>query len=103
MVKIMQCEVNLYPGKIRKVYTEAIDDMRTTLAQYFASLRKKGNLRPITPSIAARMFLGMFFSYFRTIEIMEGGDITKRGQMDRHVREFVDIFVNGTVTTRSSS
>ncbi len=98
MIKIMHSEINLYPEKIRKVYTTTIEDMRITLAQYFASLRKQGTLRQVSPSIAARMFLGMFFSYFRAEEIMQGKDITKNGQMERHVRGFVDIFVHGTLS-----
>lgn len=102
MVKIMHREITLYPEKVRKVYNESIDDMRTMLAEYFASLRKKGVLRRITPPIAARMFLGMFFSYFRSEEIMQGREITK-SQMDRHVREFVDIFVHGSLNTRDQS
>ena len=97
MVRIMHSEVNLYPEQIRKVYTNTIDDIRTTLARYFASLRKKGVLRRVSPDIAAGMFLGMFFSYFRAEEIMHGRDITKNRAMERHVREFVDIFIHGTL------
>lgn len=97
MVKIISSEVNLYPEKIRKVYNNTIDDIRTTLAHYFASLRKKGVLRQASPSIAARMFFGMLFSYFRAEEIMQGRDITKNRRMEKHVREFVDIFIHGTL------
>jgi hypothetical protein len=39
----------------------------------------------------------MFFSYFRAEEIMQGRDITKNRQMEKHVREFVDIFIHGTL------
>jgi AcrR family transcriptional regulator len=97
MVKIISSEINRYPEKIRKVYNNAIDDIRSTLARYFASLRKSGALRQVSPEIAARMFLGMFFSYFRAEEIMQGRDITKNRQMEKHVREFVDIFIHGTL------
>lgn len=102
MVMIMHAEINRYPDKIRTVYYGAIDEMRKTLAQYFFSLKKRGKFRKVNPDIAASMFLGMFFSYFRTEEIMLGRDITKKGHMDRQVRELVDIFIHGTLARRDS-
>lgn len=99
-IKIMFSEVNLYPGKIRKVYNNTIDGTRATLADYFLSLRKKGTLRKVSPEASARTFLSMLVSYFRSEEIMRGLDITKKGKMDREVREIVDIFVHGTLKER---
>lgn len=97
MVKIMLSEMNLYPEKIRKVYNDTIDGIRSTLALYFAALRDKGVLRSVSPEAAARMFLGMLISYFRSEEIMRGKDITKNNRMERDVRDFVDIFLHGTL------
>lgn len=99
-IKIMFSEVNLYPGKIRKVYNNTIDETRATLADYFLSLRKKGTLRKVSPEASARTFLSMLVAYFRSEEIMRGLDITKKGKMDREVREIVDIFVHGTLKKR---
>ncbi len=99
-IKIMFSEVNLYPGKIRKVYNNTIDETRATLADYFLSLQKKGMLRKISPEASARTFLSMLVAYFRSEEIMRGLDITKKGKMDREVREIVDIFVHGTLKER---
>lgn len=99
-IKIMFSEVNLYPGKIRKVYNNTIDETRATLADYFLSLRQKGTLRKISPEASARTFLSMLVAYFRSEEIMRGLDITKKGKMDREVREIVDIFVHGTLKER---
>jgi hypothetical protein len=42
----------------------------------------------------------MLVAYFRSEEIMRGLDITKKGKMDREVREIVDIFVYGTMKER---
>jgi len=99
-IKIMFSEVNLYPGKIRKVYNNTIDETRATLADYFLSLQKRGTLRKISPEASARTFLSMLVAYFRSEEIMRGLDITKKGKMDREVREIVDIFVHGTLKER---
>jgi AcrR family transcriptional regulator len=96
-IKIMFSEVNLYPGKIRKIYNNTIDETRSTLADYFLSLQQKGRLRKISPEAGARTFLSMLVAYFRSEEIMRGLDITKKGKMDREVREIVDIFVHGTL------
>jgi AcrR family transcriptional regulator len=99
-IKIMFSEMSHYPGKIRRVYNNTIDETRATLAKYFISLQKKGRLRNISPDASARTFLSMLVAYFRSEEIMRGLDITKKGKMDREVREIVDIFVHGTLKER---
>lgn len=96
MMKILSSEIHLYPAKIRNTYNSFLNEMRTTLASYFCSMQKNGELRSVSPEIAARAFLGMLFSYFRSEEIMKENGMT-RTRMELHVREFVDIFVNGTV------
>ncbi len=96
MVKITHSEINLYPEKIRKVYLQFIDGTTGVLARYFQSLQKKGLLRGFAPELAARAFMGMLFSYFRTEEIMKGTAITKK-MMERDVGQFVDIFIHGTL------
>ncbi|HLE41228.1 MAG TPA: TetR/AcrR family transcriptional regulator [Nitrospirota bacterium] len=95
MIKIMYSEVNLYPEKIRQIYNKFITEIRMTLASYFASQQKKGVLRKVSPEVAARMFLGMLFSYFRTEEIMKGAGIPRQ-KMEKDIRELVDIFIHGT-------
>lgn len=99
-IKIMYSEANLYPEKARKVYNATGDEIRATLSDYFASLQKKGILRKVSPETSARMLLGMLFAYFRSEELLRGRDITKKGKMDREVREIVDIFVHGTLKER---
>ncbi len=96
MVKIMYSELTSYPDKIKKLYNKFIDDMRATLASYFGTLQKKGVLRRVSPDMAARVFLGMLFSYFRSEEILREGGMTK-SKMEKNVKEFVDIFMYGTM------
>jgi AcrR family transcriptional regulator len=95
MIKIMHSEITIYPEKIRRVYTGFIEEMRATLATYFVSMQKKGILRKVSPDTAARTFLGMLFSYFRSEEIIRENGMTKK-KMDRHVKELVEIFMFGT-------
>ncbi len=99
-IKIMYSEANLYPDEARKVYNATGDELRATLSDYFALLQKKGVLRKVSPETSARMLLGMLFAYFRSEELLRGRDITKKGKMDREVREIVDIFVHGTMKVR---
>jgi len=103
MVMIMQSEMARYPGKMRRMYGQLMDDILKTLATYFTALQKKGALRQFPAELAARMFLGMLFSYFRTEEIMRGMDITKGGRMDAAVKGVVDIFIHGTMAAKNGT
>ncbi len=94
MVKILYSEVNVYPEKVRKVYNTFIDEVRATLAGYFNTLQQQGKLRNISPEMAARVFHGLIFSYFRAEEIMGKTGIKKK-KMDHDVRDLIDIFLPG--------
>jgi len=95
MIKIMHSEITIYPDQIRRIYTSFIEEIRATLATYFVSVQKKGMLKKVSPNTAARTFLGMLFSYFRSEEIIRENGMTKK-KMDRHVKELVEIFMFGT-------
>jgi AcrR family transcriptional regulator len=96
MVKIMYSEVTIYPEKVRRVYNKFVEEIRATLAGYFETLQKRGILRRISPEMAARVFHGMIFSYFRAEEIMREPGMTKH-KMEKNIDEFIDIFMHGTV------
>lgn len=96
LVKIMYSEVTTYPEKIKKLYNKFADDLRSTLASYFRGLQKKGLLRTVSPELAAQLFLGMLFSYFRSEEIMRESGMKKQ-TMEKNIKEFVDIFMFGTM------
>lgn len=97
MVKIMQAEMCRYPDKMKRMSGTFFDEMLGTLAAYFEARQRTGELRSFPPELAARMFIGMLFSYFRTEELMRGTDITRQGRMDKAVNGFVDIFIHGTI------
>jgi hypothetical protein len=88
---------------MKLMHGQLMDEMLATLATYFVALQKKGALRQFPAELAARMFLGMLFSYFRTEEIMRGMDITKGGRMDAAVKGVVDIFIHGTLATKNGT
>jgi AcrR family transcriptional regulator len=98
MIKILYSEVTSYPDKIREVYNRFIDEMRATLAAYFEELQGRGVLRKnMSAEMAARVFLWVLFSYFRSEEIMRPAGMRKQA-MEKQVREMVDIFTHGTLS-----
>ena len=98
MIKIMHSEVTTYPEKIRTVYNNFIDELRGTLADFFMLLQQQGILKKrMSPEIAARMFLWLLFSYFRSEEIMRGGSGMTKLKMEKNVGEIVEIFMHGTL------
>lgn len=101
MVKIMYSEVTIYPEKIRTVYNRFIDEMRATLAGFFESMYKRGILKTSSSEMAARVFLWILISYFRSEEIMRPGGMKKK-VMEKNVQEIIDIFTNGTLKNRTS-
>ena len=96
LVKIMTSEINIYPEKVREIYTQFIDETDRVLAGYFRSQQKRGMLRRFSPEMAASVFFGMIFSYFRLEEIVKGRDIRKK-ELDGIIKGFVEIFVHGTL------
>lgn len=102
MIKIMYSEVTIYPEKIRAVYNRFIDEMRSTLAGYFESMQRKGLMKKHSPEMAARVFLWILFSYFRSEEIMRPGGM-KKDTMEKNILEIIDIFMHGTIKKRAAA
>ncbi len=96
MIKILLTEIHLYPEKIRNAYSAIVNESRATLGSYFTTLQKKGVMRSVPPESAVRAFMGMLFNYFRT-EVMIKENGTSKKRMEQNVREFVDIFIHGTM------
>lgn len=99
LVKIMTCEINVYPEKIKSVYSRFINEIIQVLAGYLKSQQEKGVLRPFSPDKGAEALLGMIFSFFKGEEIIAGRDID-RVVIEKTIREFVNIFVHGTLRRR---
>lgn len=95
LVRIMHSEIYRYTEKIHRIYHSIIDETVKTLASYFADMQKKGILRTFDTELAARAFLGMFFSYFDAENFLLLKKY-RRTDTDTVVREFVVIFMKGT-------
>ncbi len=100
LIKIMFSEINLYPNKIKDIHSKFIDEIIKTLAEYFDYLQKKDLIRRISPDLLARAFLGMFFSYFLSEEIILGRTIEK-GKLKKILEAYTCIFVKGTLKDKS--
>ena len=96
MIKILLTEIHLYPEKIRNAYSAIVNESRATLGNYFTTLQKKGVMRGVPADSAVRAFMGMLFNYFRT-EVMIKEKAVSKKRMEQNVREFVDIFIHGTM------
>ncbi len=96
LIRIMHSEIHHYPSKVKEIYHNFIDEIFKTLAAYFKELQGRWILRDFNPELGARVFLGMFFSYFNAQELM----VRKKYRFidtEKVVKEFVGIFVNGTL------
>ncbi len=96
LVRIMTCEIQVYPEKVKVVHSRFIDEMIRLLADYFNVRKDKGHLRIFSSETAARAFLGMIFSYYHVEEIIKGREVDKI-EMKRIIMEFVNIFADGTL------
>jgi AcrR family transcriptional regulator len=94
LIKIMFSEINLYPEKIKDIYSNFIDEVIKTLAGYFKSLQKDGIIKQFPAEIAARAFLGMIFSYFLSEEILLKRTLNNK-EIKIVLKEFIDIFICG--------
>jgi AcrR family transcriptional regulator len=96
MIQIVQSEMRRYPEKIYKIYHDFLDETIRTLASYFHKMQRKNVLRNFDAESGARAFLGMFFSYFNAKEFHMFKKY-KDMDTDKIIKEFVNIFLKGTL------
>lgn len=96
LIRIMLSEIQIYPEKIHKIYNAFIVELHKTLASYFTAMQKKGVLRSYDAELGAKVFLGMFFSYFNAKEFLMLKKYTATDE-NKVIKEFVSIFVRGTL------
>ncbi len=95
MIRIMHSEMHRHPEKLRTIYQSFIGELYRTLASYFAEMQLRGTLRDFNAELAGRALLGAIFSYFHTHVLLQQ-DIDE-ARSEEFIRQFVDIFVRGTV------
>lgn len=96
MVSIIHSEMRRYPETIHRIFHGFTDETAKIISSYFQKLQKEGVLGDFDPLMGARMFMGMFFSFFNKHELMQGKKYGK-SDPDAVIRGFVHIFVKGTV------
>lgn len=96
LIRIMHAEIHIYPVKVKEIYHNFIDELFRTLASYFRELQLKKVLRDFSPEIGAGAFLGMFFSYFNSKELLLRKDMAAPDSA-AVINEFVNIFTRGTL------
>jgi len=96
LIRIMHSEMQRYPEKIKKIYESVIENTFKLLSNYFQKLQKEKILKEFNSELAARAFLGMFFSYFYAKEIKEFLNLQKE-DVNQIIETYIDIFINGTL------
>ncbi|HMK61115.1 MAG TPA: TetR/AcrR family transcriptional regulator [Dissulfurispiraceae bacterium] len=95
LVRIMHSECHLYPDKIKNLQNTFLTELLDILAGFFASRRKKGELKYFDELLAARLFLSMFYQYFIAKEVFGLGLL---GNYDDTsvIEGYINIFSRGT-------
>jgi AcrR family transcriptional regulator len=96
MVSIVHSEMRRYPDAIHRIFHGFTDETIMIISSYFRQLQKGGLLRDFDAEMGARMFMGMFISFFNKQELMQGKKYRKVDP-EKIIREFVNIFAGGTV------
>jgi AcrR family transcriptional regulator len=96
LIRIMHSEIHRYPHKIHVIYNSLIDGLIKTLSAYFRERQERGELASFDSESGARAFLGMFFSHFNAQEFLLQKRYAKIDD-EKTIREFVKIFINGTL------
>jgi AcrR family transcriptional regulator len=96
LVRILHSEVHLYPEKVREIHRRFMQEVYDTITRYFRGLQRKGALGEFDPYLGARAFLGMFFAHFQTLKFLPPRSLGRLNQ-ERLIKEYVDIFVHGTL------
>jgi len=102
IIKVMQAEMQRYPEKILAIYHTFIDEVFREMASYFRGMQKMGVLRQFDPDFGARAFMGMFFAYFNAEEILLRKKY-RHVDKDATIREYVDIFIAGTINKQAGA
>jgi len=96
MIKIMLAEMNSYPESVKQVHNNFRDELVLTLADYFKSGIRRGELREFDHKLAAGMFFAIIFKFFREEEIIRDHDLQPL-EIAETIKGFVDIFAYGTI------
>ncbi len=95
LIRLVLFEAYQYPDKGLMVFQQIHGKVFQSLRDYLREKQKLGEIRDVDPELAARAFLGMFFSFFVTQEFLLGKKVVQVSD-ERVIQEFVRIFLDGT-------
>ena len=95
-IRILHAEGFQYSARVKSRYFHSMGESIHTLASYFLHCQQKGLLRDFKPEIGAEAFLGMFFSLFLMQVLLPPRELKAMDQKEVF-REFIDIFLSGTL------
>ena len=98
-IRIMHSEILRSPDKLLTIYHTFLDEIFEVFASYFRELQKRGSLRDFDPELGARVFHSMFYCFFNMEELLGRKDYRPTDRA-RAIREFVSLFIRGTLATR---
>ena len=99
MLRLLLCESAHIP-EVRTVLARNPRELRQMLARYLEQQIKNGIVNEGHPEAMAQAFLGMFFSYAISMNILEEKVYPELIPGDL-VSQFVDIFVSGTAVDKT--
>jgi AcrR family transcriptional regulator len=95
MLRLLLCE-SAYIPEVRTVLARNPRELRQMLARYLEHQMKLGTVRAGHPEAMAQAFLGMFFSYAISLNILDEKLSPGINQEDL-ISQFVEIFISGTL------
>ena len=95
MLRLLLCESSNIP-EVRSVLARNPRELRKMTARYLQSQMEKGTIKEQHPEALAQAFMGMFFSYAISLNILDE-PIQPKISENELVTQFVDIFIAGTI------
>lgn len=95
ILRLLLCESAHIP-EVRTVLARNPRELRKMLARYLQSQMEKGTIKEQHPEAMAQAFLGLFFAYAISLNILDE-PIKPVISNSELVSQFVDIFVTGTL------
>jgi AcrR family transcriptional regulator len=95
MLRLLLCESAHIP-EVRTILARNPRELRKMLARYLEAQMEGGTIRKQHPEALAQAFLGMFFAYAISLNVLDEAIVPAISNSEL-VSQFVDIFVAGTM------
>ena len=95
LIRLVILESYQYPDQGIMFFQQVYNKGFQPLGEYLEEKKRSGEVGEVDPKIAARAFLGMFFSFLVAQEFLLGKKVVQVSD-EAVIREFVRIFLHGT-------